>query len=110
VNFPRLLYDWKLGLPLHETVDYQVGKRLRWLWGDLRNLHSVFTKGPQPDGPSRTSATLTFVRDFVRKDTCLDLIDMDDIVPGVLELKGTVQDGLRVFAWPIRKPAREAKG
>lgn len=38
VNFPRLLFDWKLGRHLHAVPDYRVGQRLRWLAGDIWNI------------------------------------------------------------------------
>src|SRR5258708_14779593 len=66
VNFPKLMYDWKMGFQLDETTSYRLGMRLRWLAGDIWNIKSVFENQGQPDVPSRGSALANFLLDFVR--------------------------------------------
>lgn len=38
VNFPLLLYKIARGEPVAPVLDYRLGVRTRWLWGDLRRL------------------------------------------------------------------------
>ena len=57
------------GRPLQEVGGYEVGRRLRWLPGDIWNLRSVFGSQGQPDVPSRGRAVAAFVGDFRRLST-----------------------------------------
>lgn len=86
VNFPQLLADWKLGQTLQEVGGYEVGRRLRWLPGDVWNLRSVFSSQGQPDVPSRRRALVAFVGDFRRLSTQFDVVDLGDLRPGLADL------------------------
>jgi predicted ATP-grasp superfamily ATP-dependent carboligase len=66
VNFPELLYKWKLGRALEECRAYRAGRRLRWLAGDIWNLKYVFKNQGQPDVPPRLNAAARFAADFLR--------------------------------------------
>jgi len=90
VNFPQLLFDWKVRGLLQEVTDYTVGKRLRWLAGDIWNLKCVFDSQGQPDVPPRGRAAADFLLDFVRPNIDLDVIDMKDIRPALAELNKIV--------------------
>ncbi len=86
VNFPSLLYDWKVNGNLSRVSDYRVGKRLRWLAGDVWNLKCSFEMQGHPDIPSPLQATATFLRDFVRPGNTLDGVELDDMRPVFAEL------------------------
>jgi predicted ATP-grasp superfamily ATP-dependent carboligase len=85
VNFPRLLYDWGVGGNLSPTTEYQVGKRLRWLAGDVWNLKCTFEMQGHPDIPTPLKATATFLRDFTRSGNTLDVIELGDLQPAFAE-------------------------
>ena len=96
VNFPKLLADWKLHSHLEEAGGYAVGKRLRWLAGDVWNLKCVFENQGHPDVPSRQSAIASFITDFLSGDTVLDGVELGDLRPMLAELNKIVfRPGLR---------------
>jgi predicted ATP-grasp superfamily ATP-dependent carboligase len=86
VNFPALLYDWKVNRTLTSVSDYRVGKRLHWLAGDVWNLKCTFEMQGHPDVASRRQAVAAFVRDFLRPNNMLDGIELGDIQPTLAEL------------------------
>jgi predicted ATP-grasp superfamily ATP-dependent carboligase len=86
VNFPGLMRDWTLGNRLREVHSYAVGKRLRWLAGDIWNLKCAFENQGHPDVPPRFKAVGTFLADFVRPRICVDGIEFDDLRPSLAEL------------------------
>jgi predicted ATP-grasp superfamily ATP-dependent carboligase len=92
VNFPRLLYGWALGEPLQEIRDYEVGRRLRWLSGDVWYLKCVREGQGRPDTPSLGRALTTFFGDFVRRPGALDGVHLGDIVPALYEFQHGVID------------------
>jgi predicted ATP-grasp superfamily ATP-dependent carboligase len=85
VNFPRLLANWKLGGHLEAVRSYAVGKRLRWLPGDIWNLKCAFENQGHPDLPSRSRALRTFVGDFLRPSTLIDGVELSDLKPTFAE-------------------------
>jgi len=87
VNFPDLLYSWAVGKPLQEVTSYRVGRRLRWLSGDVWNLKCVREGRGRPDTPSMTRAVATFFWDFIRRPSQLDGVDTGDMVPALYELQ-----------------------
>ncbi len=89
INFPKLMYDWKLDRPLEEQVTYQVGKRLRWLAGDIWNLKCSFENQGHPDVRPRLAAAATFVADFLRP-TDVDGLELGDIRPALAEMNRIV--------------------
>jgi predicted ATP-grasp superfamily ATP-dependent carboligase len=87
VDFPQLLYSWALGKPLHEITGYHVGRRLRWLSGDVWYLKCVFEGAGRTDTPSRGQALATFFSDFVLRPSALDGVDLHDLMPAMAELR-----------------------
>ena len=85
VNFPQLMYDWKLDRALEEHATYRVGQRLRWLAGDVWNLKCVFENQGRPDVPPWPTAAATFVADFVRP-TQVDGFELGDMRPLLAEM------------------------
>jgi predicted ATP-grasp superfamily ATP-dependent carboligase len=90
VNFPKLMYEWKLDFPLEETATYRVGKRLRWLAGDVWNIKCVFEHQGQPDIPPRLGATANFLLDFIRPENTLDGLELGDMRPALAEMNKIV--------------------
>jgi predicted ATP-grasp superfamily ATP-dependent carboligase len=89
INFPKLMYDWKLNGILEDQVTHQVGKRLRWLAGDIWNLKCTFENQGHPDTPSRLTAATTFVADFFRH-TSVDGLEFGDMRPAFAEMNKIV--------------------
>jgi cation diffusion facilitator CzcD-associated flavoprotein CzcO/predicted ATP-grasp superfamily ATP-dependent carboligase len=116
VNFPQLLADWKLGRPLHEVGDYEVGRRLRWLPGDLWHLRSVFASQGQPDVPTRARAVAGFIGEFRHAPTTFDVVALDDPQPAVADInamvlqhvKGRLQDMISITRTDRTAPAASA--
>lgn len=90
VNFPRMVYAWATGEPLHEVPTYEVGRRLRWLGGDVWNLKCVFDSQGRPDIPPRGRALATFLSDFILRPSALDFVELGDMLPAVIEMRETV--------------------
>jgi predicted ATP-grasp superfamily ATP-dependent carboligase len=90
IDFPLLLLDWKLGRELHESSSYTVGKRLRWLPGDIRHLKCAFDSPGRPDVPARMNATAHFLADFVRPHTEFDVFEWGDLQPALSEMNRIV--------------------
>ena len=86
VDFPRLLYAWAVHDDLHPITSYQIGRRLRWLVGDLWSLRSSLSGAGQPDAETPMRAVSRFLYDFVRRPSMLDVIERDDIRPAMAEL------------------------
>jgi predicted ATP-grasp superfamily ATP-dependent carboligase len=90
VNFPKLLYDWTVTGQLEEVSSYRVGRRLRWLPGDIWNLKCVFDSQGHPDVPARGPAAAAFLWDFVRPGNTLDVMDARDMRPALSEMNKIV--------------------
>jgi predicted ATP-grasp superfamily ATP-dependent carboligase len=94
VDFPGMLHAWALDKPLREITIYRVGRRQRWLSGDFWNLKYAFDGGHRPDVPSRRRAVATFLSDFVRRPSTLDIFDASDMMPALFELRHIVIEPL----------------
>jgi predicted ATP-grasp superfamily ATP-dependent carboligase len=90
VNFPQMMYDWQLGDALSAPDSYRVGLRLRWLEGDLLNIKSVFTNQGQPDVPPRGRALADFLHDCVWFGNRVNILDLEDVVPDVIEMDNAI--------------------
>lgn len=90
VNFPQLTYAWAMGEPLQEVPTYRIGRRLRWLAGDIWNLKITFDYQGHPDVPPRGRALATFLSDFVRHPGAFNLTEAGDFKPVLAELRKTV--------------------
>ena len=87
VDFPQLLYTWAVGKPLHEIAGYRVGRRLRWLSGDVWYLKYVFEGPGRTDTPSKGRALATFLYDFMRRPSAIDGFERRDLIPSLVELR-----------------------
>jgi hypothetical protein len=90
VNFPRLIYDWKIGRPLEVADQYRVGRRLHWVAGDIWNIKTVMERPGQVDVPPKATALLRFVTDWFRPNTELDVFDLGDMQPAWCELNNVI--------------------
>jgi predicted ATP-grasp superfamily ATP-dependent carboligase len=90
VNFPLLLWKWKLGQSLPAPTAYRIGQRLRWLPGDIRHLQCVFDGQGLPDVPGRTHATIRFLCDFADHRTEIDVFERGDLRPALSEMNRIV--------------------
>jgi predicted ATP-grasp superfamily ATP-dependent carboligase len=90
VNFPQLLYNWVMGRPLQPVESYRVGKRLRWLSGDIWNLNQVIDHQGQPDVPPSGRAIRTFFTDFALRPSKLDYVSVRDMRPALIEFRHVV--------------------
>jgi predicted ATP-grasp superfamily ATP-dependent carboligase len=106
IDFPKLIYDWALGRPLEKVAGYQIGRRLRWLGGDAWNLKCAFERDGHPDSPDPWGAVGTFLFDFVRRPSPLDIFDLSDMAPAFVDLRQMVMkpglDKLRSLAFRDR--------
>jgi predicted ATP-grasp superfamily ATP-dependent carboligase len=87
VDFPRFLHSWALGKPLREITEYRVGRRQRWLSGDLWHLTEVRGRRGRPDTPTLGRAIAAFLLDFVRRPSPIDGVDATDMRPVWCELQ-----------------------
>jgi predicted ATP-grasp superfamily ATP-dependent carboligase len=93
VNFPLLVYAWATGAPLAAVAQaerYRIGRRLRWLSGDIWNLKCAFDSQGQPDVPPRSQAVATFFADFIVRPATLDFVDPGDMLPALVEMREVV--------------------
>lgn len=97
VDFPKLLYAWATGEPLSPVGDYAVGRKLRWLGGEIRALRVIFRDHGQLDVPSRGKALAVFVSDFVLNPSRFDVIDWRDPKPAFVEAAYMLNGATRVL-------------
>jgi len=96
VDFPRYLYDWAVGKQIEETTHYAIGRRARWISGDVWYLKDVMTGPGRTDTPTLGLAIGTFFADFVRRPGALDGFALSDPLPTLYELQqGLVHPVLR---------------
>lgn len=112
VNVPQWLYDWKVRGVLHEIPAYRVGRRLRWLVGDIWNLKCAFDSQGQPDVPPRGRAALDFFLDFFNPANRMDILELGDMRPAISEMNEIVFSHalhrVRNFA-PVKYTLRNGK-
>jgi predicted ATP-grasp superfamily ATP-dependent carboligase len=92
VDFPGLTYRWATGEPLDPVVHYRVGRRLRWLIGDVWYLKSVFGQHGSPEVPTRWRAVATVISDFVVRPSHIDVWSLRDPWPAFVEMKATAKE------------------
>ena len=78
------------GAAPRETTGYRVGRRLRWLGGDIWNLKCAFDSQGQVDVPRRGAAVATFLSDFILRPSAIDLVEAGDMRPALIEMRKTV--------------------
>lgn len=95
VDFPYLLYLMSQNNDLKMLDGYQVGKKSRWLLGDLDHLYfRIFKKTGNEGLPSDSAAKVRAIYDFLKyngKDCSFDVLRWKDIMPFVTELKQYVR-------------------
>lgn len=95
VDFPYLLYLMSQNNDLKMVNAYQVGKKSRWLLGDLDHLYfRIFKKTGNEGLPSDSAAKVRAIYDFLKyngKDCTFDVLRWKDIMPFVTELKQYVR-------------------
>ncbi len=66
VDFPLLLYRWAAGLPLGRPPRYRVGRRMRFLKGDVEWLKQALRDPEHLDAPPPRAAIASFALEFAR--------------------------------------------
>ena len=79
VNFPQLSITGRWD-SLQSVESYRVGKRLRWLSGDIWNLNQTLDH-QEPDVPPRGRAIRTFFISFALRPAKLDFVSARDMRP-----------------------------
>lgn len=84
IDFPWLLYQMTQGIPVAAQLPYTVGRRLRWLLGDLDSLLAELRGGPAGDR-HRAQVLLAFLRSFVDPQCRQEILRPHDPRPGMVE-------------------------
>jgi predicted ATP-grasp superfamily ATP-dependent carboligase len=85
VDFPWLLYQLTQGLPTSELQSYAIGRRLRWLLGDVDSL--IAQLKPNSSGFShKARAIAAFARSFADGKCRQEVLRLHDTKPAALEL------------------------
>lgn len=105
VDFPRLLVDSLTNPDLPPLLDYRLGVRTRWLWGDIDALFiRLFRSGESLDlplgFPSRSRYLLDFMKSF-NPSTRLEIERLSDLRPALYESVQWFRNILR----PLLPPA-----
>jgi predicted ATP-grasp superfamily ATP-dependent carboligase len=90
VNFPQLLYAWGMGEPIEQMDHYRVGKRLRWLVGEIWYVKSAFN-GPSPETAGRAEAVAKVISDLVLRPGRVDGFYLTDPWPALVEMRAAGQ-------------------
>jgi len=85
VDFPWLLYQITQNLPLAEPQPYAIGKRLRWLLGDLDSL-LIQLRQERGNLRVKAQAVLAFAHTFVDPACRQEILRLSDPQPGIREL------------------------
>ncbi len=94
VDFPRLIWQWAVGLPVDRVDGYRSGVRTHWLHGELRWLRDNYRRAGRPDSVPRGQAFWTFASDLVRTRH-YDCFDRRDPGPFMAELRNTATSILK---------------
>ena len=84
IDFPWLLYQLTQNLPMQAPQPYAIGRRLRWLLGDLDSLIGLWTHRPSKLG-QKTRATGAFIRSFTDLRCRQEILRLDDPRPAIIE-------------------------
>jgi predicted ATP-grasp superfamily ATP-dependent carboligase len=90
VNIPALTLAWALGKPLERIQSYPVGRRIRWLSGDVWHLKTALGHDRNLDVPRRATAAKSFITDFVLRPSALDPFDISDPIPALVDWKENI--------------------
>ena len=94
VDFPWLAHCVAQNLPVPEPQAYAVGKRLRWLLGDLDSL-LITLRGSQMAPGAKRKALAAFLRSFADPNCRQEVLRISDPWPGVREAVHWVSKSLR---------------
>lgn len=89
VDFPRLLIDSLAHPDMRPVLDYRVGVRTRWLWGDIDALFIRLFRSEEsldlpPGFPSRSRYLAEFMKSF-NTATRLEIERLNDLGPALHE-------------------------
>ncbi len=85
VDFPWLLYRLSRDLPVDTLPPYTVGRRLRWLLGDLDRLLIELRHG-RPELGHKVRAVSAFLRAFTDPLSRTEMLRLSDPWPGLREI------------------------
>lgn len=91
VDFPWLLYQLTKTLPTTGPHSYAVGKRLRWLLGDVDSL-IIDLKRTSSDFGQRAHAIAAFARSFADAKCRQEILRLHDPKPAIVESWQWVQE------------------
>jgi len=94
VDFPWLWYQITQGLPVGEPQPYLLGRRLRWLLGDLDSLIIELRQG-QSTARDKTRAVGVFLRSFADPFCRQEIMRISDPAPALREITNWLKD----LAW-----------
>ena len=86
IDFPWLLYQTIHGVPFTLPRPYAVGKRLRWLLGDLDSLLIALRRNPSNIG-QKMRIMNAFVRSFLDLRCRQEILRLSDPRPGLRETR-----------------------
>jgi len=86
MDFPKLLVQLLNGIKLPQSESYVLGRRLRWLLGDIDNLLLQFKNGPLTDG-SRIKAIGDFLWTFFDRASRQEIFRWSDARPAIYEMR-----------------------
>ncbi len=84
VDFPWLLYQMTKNCPLEEPAPYVIGRRLRWLLGDLDSLLIQIRTATRARIKAQT--ILAFARSFADPVCRQEILRLSDPHPGIREI------------------------
>ncbi len=84
LDFPWLLYQLTHGMALDVPAPYTVGRRLRWLLGDLDSLLITLRQSPSGLGP-KVRKTAAFAASFLDPRCRQEILRLHDARPGFRE-------------------------
>jgi hypothetical protein len=85
VDIPNMIYAHATGGSLRAIDRYEVGRRLRWLSGDVWSVKSSIDSQGQPDAATPLRAVARFAADFLVRPSELDIVDRHDMAPALTE-------------------------
>lgn len=85
VDFPWLLYQLTQGVPVAERDTYAIGRRLRWLMGDVDSL-LIRLRQACVSPRVKAQAIAAFMRSFVDSACQQEVLRISDPHPGIREL------------------------
>jgi predicted ATP-grasp superfamily ATP-dependent carboligase len=94
VDFPWLLYQLTQDLPVTQPQSYAVGRRLRWLLGDLDSLITEL-KLTSPSPSHKTRAIAAFSRSFADAKCRQEIFRLHDPRPAMVESWQWMQELLK---------------